>query len=364
MIITFLFPRKSHYPEGGYKVVYEYANRLKEAGYSVNIVYPATLFPTELSFTLRIKSLLKFVYNYVFKKYKSTWFSLKKGIKERWVLSLAEKYMPLSDVIIATAWATAEHLASYIHIDKNHKFYLIQGYENWNEDEERLLKTWKAPLQKIVIAPWLQEIADSMGEKSVLIENGFDFDYFKLTRPIEQRNPYCLCMLNHNSKLKGCADGLKAIDIVKAKFPDVTLNLFGVPTMENPLPKWITYYQTPDKEQHNALYNDAAIFVAPSHVEGFGLTVGEAMLCGCAVASTDIGGFEVFCHNEETALVSPVKNPQVLANNIIRLIEDQELRIKIAKQANAYIQQFTWECAYSKLSLLLDSIKSSDKKRC
>lgn len=73
-------------------------------------------------------------------------------------------------------------------------------------------------------------------------------------------------------------------------------------------------------------YNEAAVFVGPSHSEGFCLTPPEAMMCGCAVACTDIGGYTVCCKHDRTALVSPVRNPERLAENIIRLIEDDDLR--------------------------------------
>ena len=41
-IITFILPRTGETPIGGFKVVYEYANRLVEDGYTVNIVYGIT----------------------------------------------------------------------------------------------------------------------------------------------------------------------------------------------------------------------------------------------------------------------------------------------------------------------------------
>ena len=38
-IITFILPRTGEEPIGGFKVVYEYANRLAKDGYHINIVY-------------------------------------------------------------------------------------------------------------------------------------------------------------------------------------------------------------------------------------------------------------------------------------------------------------------------------------
>ena len=69
------------------------------------------------------------------------------------------------------------------------------------------------------------------------------------------------------------------------------------------------------------------------------------MMCGAAVAATDNGGHREFAFHEKTALLSPPKDPRSLATNIIRLIRDEELRIRLAKQGNANIQQFTWDRA-------------------
>lgn len=354
--ITILLPCSGYNPVGGFKVVYEYANRLSKDGFSVHLIYPATLLFKEQKVKIKIRMLVAFFYRLILQKYSCrNWFKLEKNIYEKWVPSLNEIFIPKSDLIIATAWETAEYLSSYRKMDEVKKMYLIQSYELWSAgDEIRLQKTWKAPFEKIVIAPWLQEIADSLGERSTLIENGFDFEYFNLTVPIESRDPYCLCMLYHTAKLKGCDDGFKAIEIVKTKYPQLKLNLFGSSKINKKLPEWIRFYHQPDRETHNNIYNEAAIFVGPSHVEGFSLTPPEAMQCGCAVVCTDIGGYTVVCKDNDTALVSPPKNPEALAVNIIRLIEDQKLRIDIAKRGNESIKQYTWDRAYLKLKKMIE----------
>ena len=43
--VVFLFPRPTAGPTGGYKVVYEYANRLANDGYGVHIVYSVSIQP-------------------------------------------------------------------------------------------------------------------------------------------------------------------------------------------------------------------------------------------------------------------------------------------------------------------------------
>lgn len=353
--VVFLLPCSASVPVGGFKVVYEYANRLAGDGFLVHLVYAAQLFPEEQSFIYRCR---RWHYYCQLKRTKAylpdRWFSVNEQVKQKWVYSLAQQNIPIADCYIATSWETAEYLINYKGIDVSNKYYFIQHYEKWScPDEKRLLGTWKAPLHKIVIAPWLKDIATSLQESVDVVENGFDFDMFDITIEIRERDPMRVVMLYHELEWKGFRDAFEALKIVKKKYPTLTVNLFGVYEKPADLPDWYIYYQMPDKGTLNRLYNEAAIYVGASHAEGWGLTIGEAMQCGCAVACTDNGGYMVMAHHQETALVSPVKDVESLADNIIRLIEDPDLRCRLAVNGNVNIKQYTWGRSYEQLKRIL-----------
>lgn len=87
---------------------------------------------------------------------------------------------------------------NYKGIDIDNKYYFIQHYERWSsKNEQRLIATWKSSLHKIVIAPWLKGIANNLGTSAVVVENGFDFDTFKLTIGIRERQRERIVMLYH-----------------------------------------------------------------------------------------------------------------------------------------------------------------------
>lgn len=354
-VVTFLLPGGSKEPVGGYKVVYEYANRLINDGYNVNIVFPATLLWKEQSIKEKIKGIVKYFYFGIFKgKYLPyNWFPLNKNIKIYWTPTLEEKYIPKSDYIFATAWQTAEYLNKYSNLrEKN--FYLIQHYELWGCSEERLLNTWKMPLKKIVISNWLKKIGDNLGETTYLINNGLDFNKFGRDIYIEDRNPKNILLLYHESEWKGFRYGLEALKIVKEKYNDIEVNCFGAFKNPKNLPSWINYYYSPAQNKLRELYNNASVFVGTSLGEGWGLTVSEAMQCGCAVACTDVVGYKEVAHQYRTALLCESKNGKALAENIIKLISNNELRRTIADNGYFEIQQYTWEIAYGKLKHLLE----------
>lgn len=230
------------------------------------------------------------------------------------------------------------------------KYYFIQGYENWGAiTDEKLRETYHYPLKKIVISSWLKDIIEEEGETCVLIYNGFNFNDFKKDIEFEDKDKYKVTMLFSTIELKGSKYGIDALNIVKKKIPQLSANLFGTQAKPANLPAWIEYNQLPDKEKLNSIYNEGAIFLGCSNVEGWGLPIGEAMICGAAVACTNNNGYLEMARDGETALVSPIKDAQALANNIIRLIEDDELRYRIAKNGNEFIKQFTWDKSYKKL---------------
>ena len=55
----------------------------------------------------------------------------------------------------------------------------------------------------------------------------------------------------------------------------------------------------------------------------------------------------------KTALLSPAKDPGALAANLLRLLEDRELRIQLAHRGQQHIQQFTWDRAISAFESVL-----------
>lgn len=173
--------------------------------------------------------------------------------------------------------------------------------------------------------------------------NGFDFNYFTLNTPIGERKQPIVSMLWHNMPRKDCATGWKALQMVKEAVPSLTVKMFGTPERPDFLPEWVEYTRCPSREKHNEIYNSSQVFMATSRSEGWGLTVGEAMICGAAVACTDCSGFKEMAVDSTTALISTVGDAEALAANVIRLLNDDALRVRIAAEANTRIHEFTWQ---------------------
>lgn len=351
--IAFFLPGREKHPVGGYKVVYEYANRFAQAGYDVAIIYPYLPMDDKnvrLNPLFRFKRWVGFYYRRWRGHYKAAqWFNLDNRIQKVFVFKFATRSVKVFSQykVVATALRTAYELAEVKSIPEKNKYYFIQDFEAWGVSDDVVYASYQLPLQKITIAPWLQERIQKVGQNAFLIPNGFDFDYFKVTHPIENRCSTELALLYHNDDRKRCVDSMAALEIVKKQIPKLHVTMFGTPEKPDNLPEWYTYHQCPDKKTHNEIYNNAAIFVAASKAEGMALPPAEAMICGAALCCTDIGGFALYAIQEKTALLSPVCNPELLAKNIITLVQNNDLRIRLAKAGNEYIKQFTWEKAFN-----------------
>ena len=351
-VITFIFPGHAKYPCGGNKVVNEHANRLAADGHEVHIVYAGSLFWAKKSLYFKLTNCYRYIER-LFKGYSCRgWFALDKRVKEHFTLSLNYRHVPKSDIYICTSPYTAMYVKDY---PTDNKYYFIQGYENWgNVSDEILRSTYHYPLKRIAISKWLQRIIrEEEHEPCALVPNGFDMDYFKQTIPYEEKDKYMVSMIYHTMELKDCPCAFEALKMVKERYPQLRVNIFGTPERPADLPEWYEYHQRPDRDTHNRIYNESAIFIGTSKVEGWGLPIGEAMICGAAVACTDNPGYLEMAKDGETALVSPVHDHEALAKNIMRLIEDDGLRLRIAQAGHKYILQFTWEESYRRMKQAL-----------
>jgi glycosyltransferase involved in cell wall biosynthesis len=93
----------------------------------------------------------------------------------------------------------------------------------------------------------------------------------------------------------------------------------------------IKYYYLPTRETLRKIYNESAIFVLPSIVEGIPLPPLEAMYCGSAVVVTDNGGVNEYIEDGYNGLMCQVRDSNCLFEKIMYLINNEELRLKLVK---------------------------------
>lgn len=195
-----------------------------------------------------------------------------------------------------------------------------------------------------MIARWLLKKGLELGVpegEMIYIPNGINHGIFRLTHPIESRSKR-VAMMFSLAEWKGGRDGVKALELAKKEMPDVQAALFGTCRKPKWLPRWIEYYQDPSLEVLvYKIYNGSSVYLSPSWTEGFPLPPAEAMACGCAIVATDSGGIREYAEHGKTALLSPLKDPEALAQNLLRVLEDDN-----SGQNGAYLAKLLFEKDY------------------
>jgi glycosyltransferase involved in cell wall biosynthesis len=91
------------------------------------------------------------------------------------------------------------------------------------------------------------------------------------------------------------------------------------------------------------VYRVADISVLPSLKEATSITGLESMASGLPIVGTDVGGIPEIVDDGVSGLLSPPEDPVNLARNLVRLVEDEELRRRMGADARRIVEaRFSW----------------------
>lgn len=335
---------------GGVKAVFEFSNELMKLGHNVRVIYPIVRLNSGakiFEFKKQGSRIKRSIINY-FKPNQADWFDLKAKLIK--VPTLSEKYIPDADFCIATWWATAYVVAKYSQ-RKGEKFYLVQHYETWGGPKYKVDQSYKLGLKLIIHSNWLKNILENQlkVKPEVLILHAPDRDqiYYEPNN-FKEENKIRILMCYRRQKWKGAQDGITAFDLAQKKCPQAKLVLFGESKGKN-FPKYAEYHGWTVKDDLRKLYNSADIFLFSSLKEGFGMPPLEAMACKVPVVTTSVGAVPDYAIQGKTALVSEPGNIKILADNLVKLIQDKNLREKIGQAGYNYTKNITWQKATEEL---------------
>jgi glycosyltransferase involved in cell wall biosynthesis len=143
---------------------------------------------------------------------------------------------------------------------------------------------------------------------------------------------------------------IKAWAIVAGKYPEWRLVIYG----NGPREKYQAQADRlgigervqchPATSDIAARYAESSIFVLSSRFEGFGLVLTEAMSCGLPCVSFDCpyGPSEIIREGEDGFLV-PAEDVAALADRLMQLMQSEELRRRMGKQAQHNVMRYSPE---------------------
>jgi glycosyltransferase involved in cell wall biosynthesis len=192
---------------------------------------------------------------------------------------------------------------------------------------------------------WRSMVAHGIPEAKLRrVHFGFAPERFKAMPGVKTDSTFRVLFVGAISLQKGVQYLLEAFK--RFNLPDVELVLVGgsFPDSQAFLPQYEGLYRHipfVPQEQLVEIYNAASVFVLPSLQDGFGMVVYEAAACGLPVIITENVGADI--RDGQDGFVVPIRDPDALADRLLRLYRDDKLRRAMGQSAHDYVQQFTWE---------------------
>jgi glycosyltransferase involved in cell wall biosynthesis len=195
--------------------------------------------------------------------------------------------------------------------------------------------------------------------KITYIPNGIDTNFFK---PGNHKEENLLLYVGRISELKGLHILIKALEFLKKSVRLVIIGppdwdakyyqeLLGLIEKENMKGRHkIKYLGAMEQSEIVGWYQKASILILPSFAEGFPVTILEALSCQTPVVATPVGGVPEIIKNNETGILVPPGNSIHLAEAIDYLLENENVRLKIASEGRKLVkEQYSLENACKKL---------------
>lgn len=325
MRISFVMNFYPRVPVGGMKVIHEYANCLAENGIEVKMYY---YYSAEfVSEKYHLPDWLRLlIMRYRIEVMSMSWIKLHKNVRKYGITKIINNQIADADIVVATAISTAVPVYN-LNTNKGKKVYLIQDYENWHDTDEEVNSTYSLGFHNIVVANWLKQTVDKYStEPSILISNSINTEIFCMKQPLQSREEHTVVFQFREAEHKGCKYALETIRFLEVMYDDLKVYVISIDPKPIDLPKSCVFMSKLTPEEVADVNNKAQVFMCSSVEEGFGLPGLEAMACGCALVSTEYRGVLEYAVDKKNALLSPIRDSETMANNIIKLFEDMELR--------------------------------------
>lgn len=188
-----------------------------------------------------------------------------------------------------------------------------------------------------------------------IIPIGVDFKRFKPTASKINKfkdDKINILFLGRLDKRKGIEYLLKAYERLAQLSPNLRLIIVGDGPQKKSAQNFVreknlknvSFVGAVSREKLPSYYASADIFCSPAtHGESFGVVLLEAMAAGLPIVAFDNPGYRGnFPKHEESFLIFN-RSVSALAQAILILVKDKELRVRLGKQNRAFARQFSWE---------------------
>ena len=216
--------------------------------------------------------------------------------------------------------------------------------------EKRLLK--KAE-RVIVPSPHMKEYFGALKNKIDVIPNGVDFEEIQNSGRVKEDiiRPAILFM-GRLEKIKGVDILIRSIPFVVCLIPDIHLYIAGSGEEESELKylvkkldieENVTFLGFISGDEKWSYYKAIDLCVVPSLDEACGLSLLEAMACGKPVIASKVGGIPYVVEDGKTGILFKSGDVEDLAEKVIILLQNKELREMMGATGLEKAKEFSWE---------------------
>ena len=98
-----------------------------------------------------------------------------------------------------------------------------------------------------------------------------------------------------------------------------------------------------DEQKKVSLMASSWVIVSSSLLEGWGMTITESAACGTPAVSYDVAGLRDSIRSNETGLLVSDGDVRALAQALLRVLQDEQLRVTLSKNALRWAAEFSWD---------------------
>jgi phosphatidylinositol alpha-mannosyltransferase len=229
---------------------------------------------------------------------------------------------------------------------------------------EPLIKTLRKKISKVItVSKSAQRVVkETFGideQKTVVIPNGIDYDFFAKAEPIKslRDGKFNILFVGRLEPRKGVKHLIRAYRIFKKIVPESRLIIVGegmktyyLSFVTEDIEKnvWFVGSVPPNTLAH--LYKSADICVFPStRGESFGIVLIEAMAAGKPVIAGNCEGYKETLENGRYGIVVDPKDEDSLARAMVELYYKEDLRKELSLQGQEYAKKFDWSNIIQKI---------------
>jgi len=187
-----------------------------------------------------------------------------------------------------------------------------------------------------------------------VVRCGINLDEFVFSQANKVNMPAKLLSVGRMVETKGFRDLLNAVAIIKQKGININLKIIGggekldefkALSIKLGISDMVSFTGSLEQNEVKNAMKESDLFVLPCSVneigdrDGIPVVLMESLALGIPTISTEISGIPELVKNNDTGLLVPQKNPELLANAIMLYLNNQDLRKQLPVNGRKLVEE-------------------------